>query len=46
MTNKEAYQSNLDDLLNEIDNLLRLVPIGNAKNIQKSREQAEEAARD
>jgi len=44
MTNKEAYQSDLDDLLNEIDNLLRLVPIGNAKNIQKSREQAEEAA--
>lgn len=44
MTNKEAYQSDLDDLLNEIDNLLSLVPIGNAKNVQKSREQAEEAA--
>ena len=44
MTNKEAYMSDLDELLGEIDLLLSLVPIGKSKRGLQAREQAEEVA--
>lgn len=44
MTAQEAYLSDLDDLLGEIDLLLSLVPIGKSKRELQAREQAEEAA--
>lgn len=44
MTNKEAYLSDLEDLLKEIDHLLSAVPIGKNKMELQAREQAEEAA--
>ena len=43
MTNKEAYLSDLEDLLKEIDHLLSAVPIGKNKMELQAREQAEEA---
>ncbi len=44
MTNQEAYLSDLDDLLKEIDQILSAVPIGKTKMERQAREQAEEAA--
>lgn len=44
MTNKEAYQSDLNDLLKEIDHLLSAVPVGKTKVELQAREQAEAAA--
>lgn len=44
MTNQEAYQSDLDDLLKEIDRLLSAVPVGKTKRELQAREQAEAAA--
>ena len=44
MTNKEAYLSDLEDLLKEIDHLLSAVPIGKNKMELQAREQAEGAA--
>lgn len=44
MTNREAYQTDLDDLLKEIDHLLSAVPAGKTKKELQAREQAEEAA--
>ena len=44
MTNQEAYLSDLDDLLKEIDQVLSVVPIGKTKMERQAREQAEEAA--
>ena len=44
MTNQDAYQIDLDDLLIEIDNLLRAVPVGKTKQGLHAREQAEAAA--
>ncbi len=44
MTNQEAYLSDLDDLLKEIDQILSVVPIGKTKMERQAREQAEEAA--
>ena len=44
MTNQEAYMSDLDDLLKEIDQVLSVVPIGKTKMERQAREQAEEAA--
>ena len=44
MTNNEAYQMDLDDLLNEIDRLLSAIPVGRTKMQLQAREQAEAAA--
>ena len=44
MTNHEAYQIDLDDLLKEIDRLLSAVPVGRTKMQLQAREQAEAAA--
>lgn len=44
MTNQEAYLSDLDDLLKEIDQVLSVVPIGKTKMERQAREQAEEVA--
>lgn len=44
MTNQEAYLSDLDDLLKEINQLLSAVPIGKTKMELQARERAEEAA--
>lgn len=44
MTNQEAYLSDLDDLLKEIDQILSVVPIGKTKMERQAREQEEEAA--
>lgn len=44
MTNQEAYQSDLDDLMKEIDHLLSAVPVGKTKRELQAREQAEIAA--
>ena len=44
MTNHEAYQIALDDLLKEIDRLLSAVPVGRTKMQLQAREQAEAAA--
>lgn len=44
MTNQEAYLSDLDELREEIDRLLSLVPVGKSKRELQIREQAEEAA--
>ncbi|MBM6976706.1 hypothetical protein [Intestinimonas butyriciproducens] len=44
MTNHEAYQIDLDDLLKEIDRLLSAVPVGRNKMQLQAREQAEAAA--
>lgn len=44
MTNHEAYQIDLDDLLKEIERLLSAVPVGRTKMQLQAREQAEAAA--
>ena len=44
MTNHEAYQIDLDDLLKEIDRLLSAVPVGRTKMQLQARESAEAAA--
>lgn len=44
MTNHEAYQIDLDDLLKEIERLLSAVPVGRNKMQLQAREQAEAAA--
>lgn len=44
MTAQEAYLSDLDELLGEIDLLLRMVPAGKSKRELQAREQAEEVA--
>lgn len=44
MTNQEAYQSDLDNLLKEIDRLLSAVPVGKTKIEIEVRERAEATA--
>lgn len=44
MTNQEAYLSDLNELREEIDRLLSLVPVGKGKRELQVREQAEEVA--
>lgn len=44
MTNQEAYLSDLNELREEIDHLLSLVPVGKTKRELQVREQAEEVA--
>lgn len=43
MTNKEAYIIDLDDILKDAENLLRIVPVGKTKDSKRIREEAEQA---
>lgn len=44
MTNQEAYKTDLDELKEQIEKLLALVPVGKTKAEKQSREQAESIA--
>jgi hypothetical protein len=46
MKNMEAYQSDLDDILENLKVLSAYVPLGNAKQAREARERFEKAAGD